>query len=66
GSNERITAVTLFRPRSVFLNHKTILTIVHPISNLNRLYTEYVEYRFGMAMQLIEHIRGTLRTDTVL
>ncbi|KAF2182603.1 hypothetical protein K469DRAFT_226542 [Zopfia rhizophila CBS 207.26] len=65
GSNERITAVTSFRPRSIFLKDETVLTRALPISNSSRLYTEYVRYRFDIAVELMEHIRLLPKTDNV-
>ena len=45
GSAERITMVTSFRPRDPFVRMDVRLGTVRPVSDLRRLYHEYVEYR---------------------
>jgi len=44
-SQERITSVTSFRPRSAFIKDDTILNTVRPISNLSELYGQVAEYQ---------------------
>ncbi|KAF5128544.1 hypothetical protein E5D57_009484 [Metarhizium anisopliae] len=48
GCRERIAMVTPFRPRSPLVRDETILTGVRGISNLDELYPQYAEYRFGV------------------
>ncbi|KAF2142075.1 uncharacterized protein K452DRAFT_287279 [Aplosporella prunicola CBS 121167] len=58
GAQERITAVTSFRPRSPFARDDTVLTTVRPISDLSVLYQEFAEYRLVM---MEERVRARLR-----
>lgn len=53
GSQERITAVTSFRPRSAMLKDDTVLTTVRPVSDLNELYFDFAEYRLRNAEERI-------------
>ena len=48
GGCERITSVTSFRPKHHSFPDDTVLTTVRPISDLDVLYKQYAEYRFGM------------------
>ncbi|OJD32357.1 ubiquitin-conjugating enzyme e2 [Diplodia corticola] len=58
GAQERITAVTSFRPRSPFARDDSVLTTVRPISNLSALYSEFAEYRLAMVE---ERVRAQLK-----
>lgn len=48
GSTERVSMVTAFRARSSGVRDDTNLKLVRPISNIDELYNEYAQYRFGM------------------
>jgi len=58
GTQERITMVTSFRPKSPFLADDSVLTTVRGISDLSELYYEYGRYRLEM---LEERIRVELK-----
>ncbi|KAI9757113.1 MAG: hypothetical protein M4579_003591 [Chaenotheca gracillima] len=58
GSQERITMVTSFRPRSPALPDDSVLTTVRGISDLSELYYQFSEYRFEI---LEERVRDALR-----
>jgi len=58
GTNERITMVTSFRPKSAFVKDDTVLATVRAISDLSELYSQYTEYRLEM---LEERIRAHLK-----
>ncbi|KAI9848697.1 MAG: hypothetical protein M1837_006784 [Sclerophora amabilis] len=58
GSQERITMVTSFRPRSPALPDDSVLTTVRGISDLSELYFQFSEYRLEI---LEERIRGALK-----
>ncbi|MCJ1307897.1 hypothetical protein MMC25_001545 [Agyrium rufum] len=58
GTTERITMVTSFRPKSPNARDDTVLTTVRPVSNLDELYFQFVEYRFEI---LEERIRQQLK-----
>jgi hypothetical protein len=58
GTNERITMVTSFRPKSAFVKDDTVLTTVRAVSDLSELYSQYTEYRLEM---LEERIRAHLK-----
>ncbi|CAH0033325.1 unnamed protein product [Clonostachys rhizophaga] len=45
---ESLSIVTAFRARSSEVRDDTILKLVRPISNIDELYNEYAQYRFGM------------------
>lgn len=53
GTTERITMVTSFRPKSVWLPDDTVLTTVRSISDLSELYFQFGEYRLEMLEQRI-------------
>jgi len=57
GSQERITSVTSFRPRSAFLKDDTELRTVRPVSDINELYYDFADYRLEMMMARIEQER---------
>ncbi|CAG9998248.1 unnamed protein product [Clonostachys byssicola] len=48
GGTERVSMVTAFRARSSEVRDDTNLKLVRPISNIDELYNEYAQYRFGM------------------
>ncbi|TFK56366.1 hypothetical protein OE88DRAFT_1616414, partial [Heliocybe sulcata] len=58
GAQERITAVTSFRPRDPFTRDDTVLNTVRPISDLSVLYQEFAEYRLAM---MEERVRAQLK-----
>jgi hypothetical protein len=61
GAQERITAVTSWRPRSPFVQDESVLTTVRPVSDLNELYFEFVAYRLDMMEQLIKQFQTSTR-----
>ncbi|KAF2435235.1 hypothetical protein EJ08DRAFT_605062 [Tothia fuscella] len=61
GGQERITAVTSFRPKSITVRDDTILKTVRPISDLNELYFEFAEYRLQMVQDRIDAQLRTMR-----
>jgi hypothetical protein len=61
GTEERITAVTSWRPRSAFVKDDSVLSSVRDISNLDKLYPEFVEYRLKIIAECIKHAYGDIR-----
>ncbi|TWU74008.1 hypothetical protein ED733_000295 [Metarhizium rileyi] len=60
GGRERIAMVTAFRPKNPFLRDESILTGSRPISNLDELYPQYIEYRLS---NLEERFRSALQQE---
>ncbi|TVY14862.1 hypothetical protein LARI1_G006696 [Lachnellula arida] len=58
GGQERITAVTSFRPKNPHVRDDTVLNTVRPISNLPDLYNQVMEYQLENAEA---RIRGMLK-----
>lgn len=58
GSDERITMVTSFRPRSPAIADDTTLSNVRPVSDLSMIYHQFAVYRLEM---LKERIRQELK-----
>ncbi|KAK8228190.1 hypothetical protein HDK77DRAFT_464724 [Phyllosticta capitalensis] len=58
GAQERITAVTSFRPRNPFQRDDSVLDTVRPISDLSVLYRSFAEYRLAMVE---ERVRAQLK-----
>lgn len=58
GAQERITAVTSFRPRSPFQRDDSVLNTVRPISDLSVLYRGFAEYRLEIVE---ERVRAQLK-----
>jgi hypothetical protein len=73
GAQERITAVTSFRPKNPLARDDSSLRTVRPISNLNELYYDFSEYRLQIMGDRIEtrlramrhRRRGGKKIDTV-
>ena len=63
GNEERITAVTSFRPRSSFVRDDTVLDTVRPVSDLSELYFEFAEYRLKMLIDRLQAKRRSLRAE---
>lgn len=63
GAQERITAVTSFRPKSAFIKDDSVLRTVRGVSNLDDLYYEFAHYRLGLLEEQIRHERERLRTS---
>lgn len=61
GSQERITMVTSFRPKSPELPDDSVLTSVRGISDLSELYYEYSEYRLEIVEWRIRKKLAELR-----
>src|SRR5450432_2553766 len=67
GSQERITMVTSFRPRSPLVRDDTILNTVRPVSHLPDLYGQVVEYQLeNMEARLrgyLKLVRESMKAD---
>jgi len=61
GSQERITMVTSYRPRSPFVKDDTVLNTVRPISNLSDLYAQVAEYQLENTEARIRNILKVVR-----
>jgi hypothetical protein len=61
GSQERITMVTSFRPRSPFVRDDTVLNTVRPISELSDLYGQVAEYHLENMEARVRHMLKTVR-----
>ncbi|KAE8452104.1 hypothetical protein EG329_001571 [Mollisiaceae sp. DMI_Dod_QoI] len=65
GSQERVTMVTSFRPRSPRMRDDTVLRTVRPISNLSDLYGQAVEYQLENAesriRQMLKNVRDSMK-----
>ena len=57
GAQERITAVTSFRPRSALLKDDSGLRTVRGVSDLNELYYDFSEYRLQLLEEQVRHER---------
>ncbi|KAF1971371.1 hypothetical protein BU23DRAFT_471008 [Bimuria novae-zelandiae CBS 107.79] len=55
GAQERITAVTSFRPKSALLRDDSELRTVRGVSDINELYYGFAEYRLQLLKELLEH-----------
>jgi hypothetical protein len=60
GSQERITMVTSFRPKSPFVRDDSTLATVRGISNLSDLYYEFARYRLEILEERIRAQRKQL------
>jgi hypothetical protein len=60
GVEERITAVTSWRPRSPFVKDDSTLRTVRPVSDLNELYFDFTKYRLDIMKQRLEHTLATM------
>lgn len=60
GARERITAVTSFRPKSVFAKDDSTLRTVRGVSNLNELYYDFAEYRLQAMEERLRHERAAM------
>ncbi|KAF2022569.1 hypothetical protein EK21DRAFT_83034, partial [Setomelanomma holmii] len=61
GGQERITAVTSWRPRSAFVKDESVLTTVRPVSNINELYVEFVAYRLEIVKERMTRAQTKMR-----
>ena len=61
GFGERITMVTSFRPKCPFAADDSILRTVRPVSNLQELYSQFVDYRLHILEQRLKHQRDMVR-----
>jgi len=61
GSKERITSLTSFRPRNLYLPDKTVPTTVSPVLTLDQLYGQYAEDRFEFLQKRSEDQIKTIR-----
>ena len=57
GAQERITAVTSFRPKSALVKDDTELRTVRAVSDLNELYYDFSDYRLQLLEEQIRHER---------
>ncbi|KAL4882844.1 hypothetical protein BJY04DRAFT_226894 [Aspergillus karnatakaensis] len=57
GGRERISMVTCFRPKSPLVKDETVLVGVRGISDLEELYSQYVEYRLEILEERIRDMR---------
>jgi hypothetical protein len=57
GGNERITAVTSFRPRDPMMTDNSVLATIRPISDHSELYYQWTKYRVEV---LQERLRSML------
>lgn len=55
GAQERITAVTSFRPKSALLKDDSVLRTVRGVSDLSELYYGFAEYRLQLLKEQLEH-----------
>ncbi|KAE8326278.1 hypothetical protein BDV39DRAFT_206172 [Aspergillus sergii] len=60
GGRERISMVISFRPRSLMIKDEPVLTGVRGISELNALYSQYMDYRLEL---LEERLRVMLKEE---
>lgn len=69
GGQERITAVTSFRPKSPFVRDDTVLRTVIPVSNLSELYGQTVEYQLENAQirmrAMLEKVKNNMKDGKV-
>jgi hypothetical protein len=61
GAQERITAVTSFRPKDPYARDDSVLRTVRPISDLNELYYDFSEYRLQIMEDRIDARLRVLR-----
>lgn len=52
----RVTVITSFRPLSPYIQDKSTVTAIRPISDPGRLYSEFCEYRLRNARFLLLYI----------
>jgi hypothetical protein len=62
-AKERTTAVTSWRPRSAFVKDDSTLRTVRPVSDLNELYPDFVEYRLDIIKQRVDHTQAAMRSS---
>lgn len=55
GAQERITAVTSYRPKSVFVKDDTVLQTIRSVSDLDQLYYDYSGYRLQRLHERLRH-----------
>ena len=63
GAQERITAVTSFRPKSAFVKDDSELRTVRGVSNLDDLYYGFAEYRLQLLEERVRHERDRLQAS---
>ena len=63
GLEQRVTAVTSFRPRNPFLQDQTRLCNVVEVSDSSELYSQFCQYRMTIAIERLTLLHGILNDN---